>query len=758
MSNPPLIILNKALSAFVRGCRHTVPLLACILPMLAVGQATAQNTSPLLEEIIVTAERREQDLQKIGISVSAFSGDQLEALGSSDIVALSHFVPNLQIGSESSDLKVMLRGVGSDNLEAFSDPGVALHIDGVYQARPSGGSALFYDMERVEVLRGPQGTIYGRNATGGAINFISNKPEQDFGAAIDLTLGTNDWQRMRGMINTPIVKDQLMFRAVVSGEQRDGFQENLIPGGTEGDDIDDTSLRAQLLWQPSDRLNVLLSGRTQKKEGVGPVRKRTSSPGANDSSPDGTPANCGDCAYSTNPSDLRKAHKDTPESFDLETSGFSLTADYDFGPAILTIVGADQSTEMDLEQDSDQSPIPNGIPGGTTDTVVVAQESDQMTFEARLVSATDGPLEWIAGFYYLDEDAFQNTIVNRDPTFGAKLNINILHDVNIESMAVFGQLSYMATDNLKFTGGLRHTKDEKSAVGGTVVTIRLPVGPPFPIVNGSQDFTPEDDWAKTTWKLGLNWDLNEDSMIYATVSAGFKAGGFNFGVEGSESYDPEEVIAYEIGSKNRFLDNSLQLNATAFYYDYSDLQVFQVVDQTVIVKNAASAEIYGAEFELVYAPIDSLQIDASLGLLETEYEDFILPSNLFLDGDGNPSLVDVSGNQLINAPKWSGHVGAQYTFDLKGFGALTARVQGYLTDDIYLRALNLDPYDKQDSYSTWDAKLIWNSVNGNWHAEAFVNNIGDKDVIGNQEVTDSGIYFANIKEPKIWGAMVGYKF
>ncbi|MDG2071947.1 MAG: TonB-dependent receptor [Pseudomonadales bacterium] len=765
MNISTLIKAKITLSTLMPSHRYIIPLLACMLPVLTAEQAIAQSNSHSLEEIIVTAERREQNLQKIGISVSAFNGDQLNALGSADIASLSNFVPNLQIGSESSDLKIMLRGVGSDNLEAFSDPGVALHIDGVYQARPSGGSALFYDMQRVEVLRGPQGTLYGRNATGGAINFISNKPDQDFDATIDVSLGENDWQRVRGMVNTPLIEDELMLRVVATDEQRDGLQENLFPGGTEGNDIDDTSFRAQLLWEPSEAASILLSARSQEKGGVGPARKRTSSPGPETTSPDGTPANCGDCGYIADPDDLRKVYKDTAESFDLETSGFSLTADYDFGPVILTVLGANQTTDMDLIQDSDQGMSPNGVPFGSTDAVTVAQESDQTTFELRLASNDDSDFTWIVGAFYLSEDALQHTMVNRDRSdpvspFAPQIpdvNINIMHDVEIESTALFGQTSYQINDSLKLTAGIRFTEDKKSAVGGTISTLNFP-NLPFPIADGAQDYTPEDEWSKTTGKLGLDWDLNEDSMVYATISTGFKAGGFNFGVAGSDSYDPEEVTAYEIGSKNRFLDNTLQLNATAFYYDYEELQVFQVVDQTVIVRNAASAEIYGAEFEVVYAPTEALKIDVSLGLLEAKYEDFVLPSNLFLDGAGDPTLIDVSGNQLINAPEWSGHIGVQYTFDLNNLGKLTVRVQSYLTDDIYLRALNLDPYDKQDGYSIVDAKLIWESANGNWHAEAFVNNIGDEDVISNQEVTDSGIYFANIKEPSLWGVAVGYQF
>lgn len=727
---------------------------------LTCAWTITQAQQAMLEEIVVTAEKRETNLQTLGISVSAFDGDMLDAVGSRDILELSRFVPNLQIGTETSDLKVMIRGVGSDNLEAFSDPGVAVHIDDVYQARPSGGNYLFHDMQRVEVLRGPQGTLYGRNANGGAINFISNKPTGEFEAGLDIGTGDENLQLFRGMLNAPIVGDQLMIRVAGSGEMQDGYQKNLVVGGTEGNDKDDTSLRAQLLWQPSSKASFLLAARELARGGVGPVRKRASSPGLDSVTLAGVPANCPDCGFVANPEDLRTVFKNTPELFDLATDANSLTFNFDFGPVVLTAIGADQSTVMNLVQDSDQSRIPKGVPRGTTDTAAVAQKSDQQTLEVRLASAGEGPMEWLAGLYYLDENAFQNTIINRNPTFGAGTNINVLHDVNAKSSAIFGQLSYSMGDNLKVTGGVRSTDDEKSATGGTIVRIIPPFGPPMG--RGSQGFTPEDNWSATTWKVGLDWYASDDNMVYTTVSTGYKAGGFNFGVGGSESYDSEKVTAFEIGSKNRFSGDRVQLNATAFYYDYRDLQVFQVVNQTIVVRNAAEAAISGAEVEFVAVPVEPLQIDASFGLLETEYENFVLPSNLFLRPPNPPPLrrptnVDVSGNTLINAPNWSGHIGIQYTFS-SSFGGVTARAQGYITDDIYLRALNLDPYDVQNGYSTWDLKLMWRSPADRWHAEAFVNNMSDETVITNQEVTDSGIYFANLNRPKRWGVIVGMRF
>jgi len=729
----------------------------------------AQENSAALEEIIVTAQKRQENLQTLGISVSAFDQDTLNSMGTRDIVELSKFVPNLQIGTESSDLKAMIRGVGSDNLEAFSDPGVAIHIDGVYQARPSGGNALYYDMERVEVLRGPQGTLYGRNANGGAINFISNKPSNEFEASMDYGMGDNSWKRFRGMVNLPM-GDNMGLRIAGSGlfgfphnETQDGYQENLIAGGTEGNDKDDATSKLQFLWQPTEKVSLLFAGGETHKEGVGPIRKRTNTPGAGTLSPSGTSANCGDCGFVAS-GGLREVYKDTEESFDLLTRSYSLTLDYDLGFATLTAIAADQSTDMGLVQDSDQSPRAKGIPGGTTDSAVVTQMSDQQTLEVRLTSADEGSVEWLLGLYYLEENAFQNTVINRDPTFGAAKTINVLHDVNAESSAVFGQFSVQPNDTLKLTAGFRSTSDDKDAVGGTKVQIRPPAPGcndswPYCYVNvGSQSYSPEDSWSSSTYKFGIDKYINDDRMVYATVSTGYKAGGFNFGVSSAESYDPEEVTAFEIGSKNRFNDGRMQLNASVFYYDYTDLQVFQVVDQTIVVRNAAEADISGAELEFVAALSDNLRVDASLGVLDTEYKKFILPSNLFLDASGEPTNIDVSGNQLINAPRWSGHIGGEHDFANGRFGTFTLRGQLYLSDDMYLRALNLEPYDHQKGYTTLDVKVMWKSADNRWFGEAFFNNLTDEDVITNQEVTDSGIYFANLNRPRSWGVVVGVRF
>jgi len=728
----------------------------------------AQESSATLEEIIVTAQKRQENLQTLGISVSAFDQDTLSSLGTRDIVELSKFVPNLQIGTESSDLKAMIRGVGSDNLEAFGDPGVAIHIDGVYQARPSGGNAVFYDMERVEVLRGPQGTLYGRNANGGAINFISKKPSDEFEASMDYGKGDNNWQRFRGMVNLPMGDASLRYAGTgifgfPHNETQNGYQKNLIEGGTEGNDKDDSTTKLQLLWKPTEKISLLFAGGEISKEGVGPIRKRTSSPGSSTLSPSGTPANCDDCGFIAS-GDLRSVFKDTDESFDLLTKSFSVTLDYDLGFATLTAIAADQSTDMSLVQDSDQSPKPKGIPGGETSSAVVTQRSDQETLEVRLTSTDEGPVEWLLGLYYLDENAFQNTLINRDPKpFGAAKTINVLHDVNADSSAVFGQFSIRPSETLKLTAGFRSTDDEKDAVGGTKVQIRPPApgcndSLPYCYVNvGSQSYSPEDSWSSSTYKFGIDKYIDDDRMVYATVSTGFKAGGFNFGVSSAESYDPEEVTAFEVGSKNRFNDGRMQLNASVFYYDYTDLQVFQVVDQTIVVRNAAEADISGAELEFIAAIRDNLRLDASLGLLETEYKKFILPSNLFLDASGNPTNIDVSGNQLINSPKWSGHVGVEHDY-VNDFGTFTLRGQLYTSDDIYLRALNLKPYDHQDGYSTLDVKVMWESKDSRWFGEAFINNLTNEHVITNQEVTDSGIYFANLNRPRSWGVVLGFRF
>ena len=276
-----------------------------------------QNAVAQIEEIIVTATKRETTLQETAIAISVFDQSMLDLFGVQDIIGLGSHVPSLVFGQDNNDWKVTLRGVGSENLDITSEAGVALHVDGVYQARPAGFNALTYDIERIEVLRGPQGTLYGRNATGGAINVISRQPAYEFSAIGDVLFGDYDRARARAAINIPLVEDTLAFRATVTRENRDGYQTNVNPDGNEGNDADDTSFRGQLLWDVNDDFSMIARASKLKQRGVGPARVRLASP-PNSSAPDGN--------FNPDFEDRRMVFKDQLESRDLDQTLYSFEA------------------------------------------------------------------------------------------------------------------------------------------------------------------------------------------------------------------------------------------------------------------------------------------------------------------------------------------------------------------------------------------------------------------------------------------------
>lgn len=729
--------------------------------------ATATQAADSDPDIVVTARKRDESAQDVGAALSVFGEDRLELLGAANASSLAYSVPNMIIGNEKADLKVMIRGVGSDNIQAFSDPGVAFHIDGVYQARPSGGNALFYDLQRVEVLRGPQGTLYGRNATGGVVNLISKAPSDRFEGSADFGFGNYNAFQQRAMVNVPIVAGVLAFRAAGTHETRDGYERNLHPGGgTRGNDADDSFGRAQLLFTPGERFDLTLRASLFEKTGVGPSRKRVNPP----------PGNCPDCNFVQRPDDLRTAYKDARESFDTRTRAFSATANYAFDFATLTMIGAYQKSRTALVQDPDQSFLPFGQPGGTSVLATVAQRSTQESYEARLGSNGDGRLQWLVGGFYMKEHPRQSTLLDRRPSFAAYVNIDVAQDIRTTSLAGFGQLSYDLTDTLKATGGVRYSHDKKDGTGGTVISVDPP-GPAPLTRSGSHDFHVVDSWSEVTWKGSLEWKVLPETLLYANASTGYKAGGFNFGSTVPDTYDPEHITAFEVGA-NATISPAFRINAATFYYKYTNLQVYQVLNQTVFTSNAKGADIFGVEIDAVWKPAPGLRIDLTGGYLDTRYSNFRLTSSLFLDtapgtplppafstfnlppftrpgAAGQPLSFDLEGRQLINAPRWSGRIGAQYSFDVAG-GELTARVQTYLQSKLYLRALNLDPYDRQNGYSKTDARLSYSRKN--FTIEAFVDNIENKDVIANMEVTDTGTYLANLKSPRTYGLRVGMNF
>jgi iron complex outermembrane receptor protein len=700
--------------------------------MAAIGAATshasqAADTGLALEEVLVTAQKRTTNVQETPIAITAISGDILETLGVTDAADLLGKSPNLHIGKSGQNMEITIRGITSTNNLESGDPAAAFHVDGIYLGRPIAAGTTFYDLERVEILNGPQGTLYGRNATAGSINVITNKPVEEFQAALQLNVGNYDRIYTQGMLNIP-VSDEFQMRAAYFSDDRDGyFDVNSSETGKtlgEGDSADDYGARLHGLFQPSDTVSLLISADYVSREGAPALQQDLPVEG-----------------------DVFEVEASATGDSDIEDKGIKAELNWQLNGAALTYLGAYRETSFEVV----------GPPAGQAllaDAILIADnEVDQVSHELRLTSESDGALQWIAGLYYFKEEQdiyFQMKDVLPLGEYNGELTFE-QPDVEATSKAIFGQTTYDFSEKFRLNAGLRYTKDEKSRVGRSTVGIDE-TGDEFSETPNIAD----DDWSKTTWKLGLDWFAREDSMLYFSVGTGYKSGGYFDGIA-PNTYDEEQLLAWEIGSKNQLLDQRLQLNLSVFFYDYDDFQVTQTEPliglpppaQGSVTRNAGEAEVYGAELSAIYLATEADRFNFLLSYLHAEFTDFELY-------DPSADVThDYSGNDILKSPDWSATLGYQHDWQLSDGGTVTGEALAYYMDDHFLNFQN-DPFAKQDSYTKLDMNLTYRSPQGDWFVSAYGKNITDEDVL--VSLTIVGVATGGFAAPRTYGVRVGYNW
>ena len=536
------------------------------------GMLLITNTSwsQELEEIVVTAQKRSESLQDTPVAVTAFTGEQLQQAGVYDSIGLSNVVPNVTIATEDARdaIFINIRGISQSERRNTSDPTTAFYMDGALVPRMSGINAYFYDVERIEVLRGPQGTLYGRNSTSGVVNVITRKPDLEaIGGDIQFGYGNYDAVDVKGALNVPF-SDNFGARVAFTYNERDGYRDN-GPLVADGDDLDDLGVRGHLLWDISENTSLLLSADYYQHQGVGPVLAGVE---------------CADLGCNIPvPPDPAGANPLNTEGYrDNTDTNFKVELNHAFTFADLTFIGSLRDHERDYLLDTDGSGASVFLPPAgrlvpiTTD-VVEQTESESFTGELRLNSNTDGRFQWILGGFYLDEDIagdfrYQPVLPN-----GLHLNVQFVDKgFNVESWAVFANASVDVTDRFTLNGGIRYTEDKKDKGGVNdpanptagsymTVTIRELGVPAAPVFPRAQVANPS--WSEVTYSFGLDWHINDDTLVYVKNSKGFKSGGFNRGQRGSLPaerrapnvanlivYNPEQVLATEGGIKTTFLD------------------------------------------------------------------------------------------------------------------------------------------------------------------------------------------------------------
>lgn len=693
-------------------------------------QATAASSIDGLTEIVVTAEKRPSTAQRTAIALSVFDAETLTKNGVGNVQQLANFSPSINIGQAAGASVVTIRGVSSRDTTEIGDPAVAISIDGVYLQRPTGMNASFYDIERVEALRGPQGTLYGRNATGGAINILTRKPDDKRGGYVSMDAGNYNMINVDGAVNLP-VSDTLAARLSVVSRYNEGYRDT---GVSRGDDNVARGGRLQFLWKPTDRVKVLLGGSFLHQGGIGAVYSNRAIPVG------GTLA---DVRPASSAYDATHYSQNYAGYFNTNIYTVNGQVDVDLDLATLTYIGSFNQTNYRHSWDNDANDRQGYIYSRN-------ERSGDQSHELRLASNNPIGFHWQVGAYYFNEDLDLHNRFDNTNASGTRVNLReYFYDVNTKSYAFFGQAGYDLTSRIKLSAGVRYSNDEKSRVGPQYVgslTQNISNGTavrPYSVENSSS----KSD--KFTYHAGIDFQVTPRNLVYAKFDTGYKAGGFNnFGLG---QYNPETLVAWEIGSKNRFFGNALQLNLSAYHYDYKDQQVSQYIatQAATQIVNAGKSEIYGAEAELTWLVARGTQLDLSTSYLHGRFTDLAVAN-----GTSNLSL---SGNRTVQSPTWSLSGGLQHDFMIGGI-TVTPRVQTQYRSGYYLTIYNR-ANDYQRAFMRTDLSLTLALENTKFSLQAYVRNIENKVVISNAE--QSALYGGvryQYDAPRTYGARLLYSF
>ncbi len=748
----------------------------------------AEEDESGLDVIVVTAQKRSEGLQDTPIAITAVSGETLEATGAQDISNLQAITPNLvfdttaPVSGVSSGAIVFIRGVGQTDFQLTTDPGVGTYVDGVYISRSVGGVLDVLDLERVEVLRGPQGTLFGRNTIGGAISLVSKRPSDTFAFRAEATGGSRNLLNAFVSVDIPF-SSTIRSKFVGSIKSQDGFVEGLNDSRELGD-TNRFSFRGTIEAELTPSLTATLSAdytnideQNAASKLVGISVAAPGSPTRTDfrfdrdtgtvvtetfAIPPGAPTltflqNVGptgtfDQSFIT--PDLDTTFATGPNGTELDIYGGSLTLALDVGFGEIKTITAFRETTGSFARDADGSPLQ------VTETNNADYQQEQFSQEIQLTgSVLNDRLKFAIGAYYFDESGQDILTVTLPFLFGT---VNNFAFVENESIAAYAQGTYSFNDNLSVTGGVRYTRDDKSftaPVGGAGIT-----NGPAAVFGAAGTFTPffpagtsEVDFDDVSFKAVVDYKLDNGTLFYVSYSEGFKSGGFNtrylVPVPAAVSFDPEQLETYEAGIKWEGLGRRLRLNGAVFFSDYSDIQLVLFQSGAPLTINAASAEIFGVEFEATALPFDSLETGFGFGYTDADYTD-IAP----LDPLVSAELQVQQDNDLPNTPEFSLSAYAAHTVEFSGSLEFRSRVDWSYTSRIENDAQN-SRFLTQDGAHLINASIGIHDVDKGWSVTGFVKNLTDRRIIQSGD-SNFGIGFheANFNEPREFGITARFKY
>ena len=703
-------------------------------PAAPAAAAAADKEKGTIQEVTITANKTKTLASKTPLSVSVLSGDDLKEAGVSDPLALEQITPSVEISKDSNRLLVAIRGIVSTAADERGAPSASFNVDGLYIARFEAQGGAFLDLERIEVLRGPQGTLYGRNSTAGAINLITNKPGKKFEARIDAEIGNYAARKLEGMINQPL-GDRWSLRAAVQKSQRDGY---INPGpntDTPMDEKDDHAARVHLFGQLTKDTSLLLTAETSHQGGGNGTPVPISNffngtPSGNDIR-NPVYKDIGSEAQRT--ASLRFPGASKPAYADNTHSNLraELTSNLGFGE--LTYQLGYQTSDLDSRV--------NGRFNGSPFFAEGSGSSNALSNELRLASVGNGPLQWVVGAYLFSED------ISRLTTFNTVIPPNnfVLRtegDVKNTAQAVFGQSTYAVLPNTRLTTGLRYTRDKKSADYVTSGPFSRPDGGRFPL----SPFSNSKAYSATNWRLGVDHDVSKNTLVYGAVSTGFKSGGFNVGANGTEIL-PENLRSVEGGVKTRLLDGRLQLAVGFFDYTYENIQLSSVValptgGTAALTTNAARAKLRGGEIEGRLLVGESGQLQFAVGLNDAKFGTY-----------NYNSTISYTGQRMDRAPETVVMLGYSHNFSLEGGSELVASLSTRYNSGYLLSTFAENIRYQQPSFHKSDASLSWTSASGKVNVQLFVKNIEDKITI--ETPTPSQFYTS---DPRTFGLRTSFKF
>jgi len=743
------------------GSAATVVMFGCVaLGMLAAPpQAGAQDeaAAPVrgaLEEIVVTARKREENLQTAPVSVAAFTAAALQRQGIDTLVDLGSHVPNLSMISGQgggTQTQVSIRGVGQSDFILTSDQSVGVYVDGVYFPRSMGAALDLIDIERIEVLRGPQGTLFGRNTTAGAIQIISAPPEDAFFAKAELTTGSFDRLDFKGSLNLPL-GERVASRISLASLNQDGYGERLLDK-TDGADTDVLAGRAAFRAALTDSLQAdLILDYSRKRGHAGLERLVNIDP----SDPNLAFYNSFLVSQGLPPADQRYITRDVHDTWsgsrnqdDNEMGGAALTLDWSGAALHFKSISAWRTLQVESGYDFDGTPYPLAEQALNLDQEQISQEL-QLSGDG-----FGGRLQWLTGLFYFGEDAqdlqdvpfYQPVVATGGGSFvrvpgGFSFTSFISQKTN--SYAAYGQGTYRFTDKWSVTAGLRYTDEKKtldSYVSGAFVRPRGTVS---------------DSWSDLSPRLGLEYRISDRAMTYVSASRGFRSGGFNgrnTSPNPPQSFDPETIWAYELGLKTETDGRRLRFNSALFYYDYSDFQGLTLDSFsgiTITVGNIAKVEMYGAEFDLAARPTEALQLSLAAGYTHHDIAEVASGAQITIRPD----------TRLINAPEWTATAAIDYTMLAGKSGDIDLHLDYGWKSEIEFFLPNY-PDEGQGAYGVLNARVGFAPTGRSWRVEVFSNNLTDEEYrvfAENGKALGVPATTAAYARPREWGARFKIEF